>query len=121
MSKVKPSIITPFNDKQRFKNLVNEVIEDSWIYTLVPESISLNQTLFTLNLINKKFVFEDIKVDNLSDYIDVYLMGVKKTSDMYVVTEVGNNIVITFTQSITLRPRDIVKTDFMVKGKIVSR
>lgn len=121
MSKIKPNIIAPFNDRQRFKNLVQEVINDSWIYTLTPESISLNETLFTLNLINKKFVFEDIKVDDLSDYIDVYLQGIKKPSDIYGVTEVGNNIVITFTQSIALRPRDVVKEDFVVKGKIVSR
>lgn len=121
MSKVKPNIVTPFNDRQRFKDLVSEVINDSWIYTLTPESISLNETLFTLNLINKKFVFEDIKVDDLSDYVDVYLQGIKKPSDTYVVTEVGNNIVINFTESIALRPRDIVKSDFVVKGKIVSR
>ena len=121
MSKVKPSIITPFNDKQRFKNLVQEVINDSWIYTLTPESISLNETLFTLNLINKKFVFEDIKVDDLSDYVDVYLQGIKKTSDTYLVTDNGSDIIITFTENITYRPIDIVADDFSVKGKIVSR
>lgn len=121
MSKIKPSIITPFNDKLRFKNLVNEVIDDAWIYTLEPTSISVQDGLFTLNLINKKFVFEDIKVDDLSDYIDIYLQGIKKTSDLYSVTEVGNNIVINFTETIALRPLDIVKADFSVKGKIVSR
>ena len=121
MSKVKPSIITPFNDRQRFKNLVQEVINDSWIYTLTPESISLNETLFTLNLINKKFVFEDIKVDDLSDYVDVYLQGIKKTSDTYLVTDNGSDIIITFTENITYRPIDIVADDFSVKGKIVSR
>ena len=121
MSKIKPSIVTPFNDRQRFKDLVQEVINDTTIFTHTPDTISLNGVLFTLTLLNKKFIFEDIKVDNLSDYVDVYLQGIKKTSDTYSVTESGNNIIITFNQDITFRPRDIVVTDFLVKGKIVSR
>ena len=121
MSKIKPSIVTPFNDKQRFKNLVQEVIGDSWIYTHIPDSISLDGVLFTLTLSNKKFVFEEIKVDGLSDYIDVYLQGVKKTSDAYSVTDNGSDIIITFTKNITLVPEEIIVTDFLVKGKIVSR
>ena len=121
MSKIKPSIVTPFNDRQRFKNLVQEVIGDSWIYTLIPDSISLDGVLFTLTLSNKKFVFEDIKVDITSDYIDVYLQGVKKPSNTYTVTDNGSDIIIEFTQTITLRPEDIVADDFLVKGKIVNR
>lgn len=121
MSKIKPNIITPFNDKQRFKNLVLEVINDTTIYTLIPEIISLNGDIFTLTLTNKKFVFEDVKVDVLSDYIDVYLQGIKKSSDMYSVTDNGSDIIITFTETITLVPSEIVRTDFSVKGKIVSR
>ena len=120
-SKPKPNIVTPFDDKQRFKNLVQEVIDDTTIFTHVPDSISLNGDLFTLTLANKKFVFEEIKVDGLSDYVDVYLQGIKKTSDVYSVTDNGTNIVINFTETITLRPQDIVNTDFSVKGKIVSR
>ena len=120
-SKPKPNIVTPFDDKQRFKNLVQEVIDDTTIFTHVPDSISLNGELFTLTLANKKFVFEEIKVDGLSDYVDVYLQGIKKTSDAYSVTDNGTNIVINFTETITLRPVDIVNTDFSVKGKIVSR
>jgi len=120
MSKVRPSIVTPFNDKQRFKNLVLEVINDTTIYTLIPDSISLNGFLFTLTLLNKKFVFEEIKVDDLSDYIDVYLQGIKRPSDNYSVTDNGSDIIITFTESITLVPAEIVRTDFSVKGKIVS-
>jgi len=121
MSKVKPNIITPFNDRQRFKDLVLEVIGDTTIFTLIPDSISLNGNLFTLRLVNKKFVFEDIKVDDLSDYVDVYLQGIKKTSDTYLVTDNGSDIIITFTENITYRPIDIVADDFSVKGKIVSR
>ena len=121
MTKLKPNIITPFNDKQRFKDLVQEVINDTTIYTHVPDSISLNGVLFTLTLSNKKFVFEDIKVDVLSDYIDVYLQGIKKTSENYTVTDNGSDIIINFTRDITRVPQDIVATDFAIKGKIVSR
>ena len=119
-SKPKPDIVTPFDDKLRFKNLVQEVIDDTTIFTHVPNSISLDGVLFTLTLANKKFVFEEIKVDSLSDYVDVYLQGVKKTSDSYSVTDNGTNCN-SFTESITLSPGDIVNTDFSVKGKIVSR
>lgn len=121
MTKVKPNIITPFDDKQRFKNLVQEVINDTTIFTHIPDSISLSGVLFTLTLANKKFTFEEIKVDGLSDYVDVFLQGIKKPADTYSVTDNGTNIVISFTENITLRPEDIVNTDFSVKGKIVSR
>ena len=121
MSKIKPNIITPFNDRQRFKSLVHDVIDDMTIYTIVPDSISLNGDLFTLTLSNKKFIFEEIKVDSLSDYIDVYLQGVKKYADSYTVTVTDSNIIITFTESITFTPSLIVVDDFLVKGKIVSR
>ena len=121
MNRQKPNIITPFNDKQRFKDLVNAVINDSWIYTLIPDSISLDGILFTLTFSNKKFVFEEIKVDNLSDYVDVYLQGIKKPASTYSVIDNGNDIVITFTENITLVPEEIVRTDFSVKGKIVNR
>ena len=103
MSKLKPNIITPFNDRERFKNLVQEVINDTTIFTHVPDSISLSGVLFTLTLSNKKSVYEEIKVDDLSDYVDVYLQGIN------------------FTENITLAPELIVNTDFSVKGKIVSR
>lgn len=120
-SKPKPNIITPFDDKQRFKNLVQEVINDTTIFTHTPDSISLSGVLFTLTLSNKKFIFEDIKVDIESDYVDIYLQGVKIAADIYSVTDNGTDIVINFTESIALSPEEIVNTDFSVKGKIVSR
>jgi len=120
-SKPKPNIITPFDDKQRFKNLVQEVINDTTIFTHTPDSISLSGVLFTLTLSNKKFIFEDIKVDIESDYVDIYLQGVKISADIYSVTDNGTDIVINFTESIALSPEEIVNTDFSVKGKIVSR
>jgi len=120
--KTKPNVIVPFDDKERFKNLVLEVINDTSIYTLVPDSISLDGVLFTLILQNKKFVFEDMKVDVTSDYIDVYLQGVKKSASSYTVTDDGTNIIINFIENITLRPQDITEAnEFLVKGKIVSR
>ena len=121
MIKTPPKINVPFDNKQRFKNLVLEVISDTSIFTYIPDSISLNGVLFTLTLENKKFVFEDIKVDITSDYIDVYLQGIKMPADTYSVLDNGSDIIITFTENITGRPIDIVRTDFSVKGKIVSR
>ena len=55
------------------------------------------------------------------DYINIYLQGVLKDKSSYSAVESGNNIVIKFNESITLRPEDIVTTDFEVRGKIVSR
>ena len=123
MSKTQPQIVVPFNDRERFKSLVQEVINDTTIFTHIPDSISLDvtQKLFTLVLLNKKFTFEEIKVDDLSDYVDIYLQGIKKTSDVYSVTDNGSDIIINFTENITLDPPSIVNTDFSVKGKIVSR
>lgn len=117
----RPNIITPFNDKKRFKDLVLNVISDSSIYSITPDSISLDGVLFTLTLLNKKFVFEDMKVDNLQDYVDIYLQGIKKTSNVYTVTDDGTNIIINFTDNITLKPDEILVDEFLVKGKIVSR
>ena len=121
MNKVKPNIITPFNDRARFKALVQETINDTTIYTHVPDTINLVGVLFTITLNNKKFVFEELKVDTLSDYVDLYCQGIKKTSDTYLVTDNGTNIVLQTNQAIVLSPGDIVPSDFMVKGKIVSR
>lgn len=120
-SKKKPNIITPFNDRKRFKDLIQEIINDTTIFTHVPDSIVLDGVLFTITLSNKKFVYEEVKVDALSDYIDVYLQGVKKTSDTYSVTDNGSDIIIQTNQTITLDPSSIVASDFVVKGKIVSR
>lgn len=120
-NKQKPNIITPFNDRKRFKDLIREVISDTTIFTHTPDSISLSGVLFTITLANKKFVYEDVKVDNLADYIDVYLQGVKKSSTFYSVTDDGTNIILQTNETITQRPDLIVSSDFLVKGKIVAR
>ena len=120
-SKKKPNIIVPFNDRKRFKSLIQEIINDTTIFTHVPDSLTLNGVLFTITLSNKKFVYEEVKVDALSDYVDVYLQGVKKTSSLYSVIDNGSDIIIQTNQTITLDPSEIVVSDFVVKGKIVSR
>jgi|TARA_B110000858_G_C17608932_1_gene383566 hypothetical protein len=120
-SKKKPNIITPFNDRERFKNLIQEIINDTTIFTHVPDSISLVGVLFTITLSNKKFVYEEVKVDALSDYVDVYLQGVKTTSTLYSVTDNGSDIIIQTNETICADPSSIVKEDFVVKGKIVTR
>jgi hypothetical protein len=120
-SKKKPNIITPFNDRERFKNLIQEIINDTTIFTHVPDSIVLDGVLFTITLSNKKFVYEEVKVDTLSDYVDVYLQGVKTTSTLYSVTDNGSDIIIQTNETICADPSSIVKEDFVVKGKIVTR
>tara|TARA_B110000858_G_C17710741_1_gene430447 strand:+ start:445 stop:813 length:369 start_codon:yes stop_codon:yes gene_type:complete len=119
--RVKPNIVTAFDDKQRFKNLIQDVFNDMEIFSHIPDSLGLSGVLFTLTLNNKKLVYEEMRVDILSDYVDIYLQGIKKNADTYTVTDDGTNIIINFTKTITLDPPSIVKTDFLVKGKIVSR
>ena len=121
MSKVKPNIITPFNDKKRIKDLVLEVISDTFVTTHTPDSVTLVGGLLTLTLTNKKFVFQDVAVDGLSDYIDVYLQGLKLEGDIYTVTDDGSDIIINFTESVGLDQSLFTTNDFEVKGKIVSR
>ena len=120
-SNKKPNIVVPYNDRKRFKDLVQEIINDTTIFTHVPDSISLVGVLFTITLSNKKFVYEEVKVDALSDYVDVYLQGVKKTSTLYSVTDNGSDIIIQTNETICADPSSIVKEDFVVKGKIVTR
>jgi len=121
MAKVKPNIDVPHNGIAGAHSLVNSVINDFFIYSHSVDSISLNDELFSLTLNNKKFVYQEVKVDSNKDYINIYLQGVLKDKSTYSAVESGNNIVIEFNESITLRPEDIVANDFEVRGKIVSR
>ena len=120
-SKRKPNIVTPFNDRKRFKDLIQEIINDTTIFTHVPDSIVLNGVLFTITLLNKKFVYEEVKVDSLSDYVDVYLQGVKKTSSVYSVTESGSDIIIQTNETITADPAEIVSSDFVALISVFTR
>jgi len=124
MARKKPNIdlgnITKRRDRQFFKNFVLEVIEDTFIFEVTPTSISLDgdtETLFTLVLDGYRFVYEDLVVSDSKDYLDVYLYGVKQ-GENYDVTFDDTSITITFTESITRVPADVVETDFEIKGKI---
>ena len=107
-------------DRIEFRNFVTDVIIDTFIYKYIPTTISLDETgkLFTLILENKKFIIDILEVDDVKDYIDVYLFGVKQPQDRYEVVVDGNNIRTTFTVDITRLPEDVLTTDFEIKGKI---
>jgi len=127
-------------DRQSFKNFVLEVIDDTFIFEVIPTSISLNGELFTLvlgpvdnsnppdgdyddpqydegvyvqdvkDIKGYRFVYEDLVVADSKDYLDVYLYGVKQI-DNYNVTFDDTSITITFTEGITRIPADVV-SDF---------
>ena len=155
-------------DRESFKNFVLEIIEDTFIYTFIPTSISLNGELFTLvlgpvdnsyppdgdyddpqydegvyvqdvkDIKGYRFVYEDLIVSDSKDYLDVYLYGVKQNDNYRVelfdsngvriddgdAARNGVSITITFTESITRIPADVVtdfidgKNSFEIKGKI---
>jgi hypothetical protein len=107
-------------DRLGFKQFVLKVNSDTFIYTYVPNLISLDESgrLFTLTLLNKKFIFDILEVDNVKDYIDVYLFGIKQPQDKYDVDATENNIIVTFTSDVTRLPNEVKTTDFEIKGKI---
>jgi hypothetical protein len=121
MARRKPNIdvgsITTKRDRLSFKNFVLEVIEDTFLFEVQPTSISLDGEIFTLVLNGYRFVYEDLVVSDSNNYIDVYLYGVKQIEN-YDVTFDDTSITITFTESITRVPAEVVRTDFEVKGKI---
>jgi hypothetical protein len=103
-----------------FNTFVKKVITDTFIYSFSPTTIELDGTgtLFTLNLLNKRFIKDILEIDNVKDYIDVYLFGVKQPQDRYTIDFDATNIYVTFTVNITRLPGDVVRTDFEIKGKI---
>ena len=107
-------------DRAGFKQFVLQVNKDTFIYSYFPNTIELNEdkTLFTLTLLNKKFIIDFLELDNVKDYIDVYLFGVKQPQERYNVVSEGNNIIVTFIVDITRVPQDVKTTDFEIKGKI---
>jgi hypothetical protein len=110
----------PTNDRARFKELVNEIIDDNALYPHNIDQVILLDELITLVLWNKRFVFEEMKVDNPKDYTDIYLQGIKQSGNIYDIGINGDNIVITFGQKIVLFQNELTTSDFLVKGKIVS-
>lgn len=84
-----------------------------------------------------RFVYEELQVDNVKDYIDIYLYGVRQPEDKYSIeiykyesgslepptklegTVVGmQEIRFIFNESITRVPEDVDIEDWDIKGKI---
>jgi hypothetical protein len=106
--------------RKNFRDLVLQVNRDTFLFEVQPNSIELlNNVFFQLFLENKKFIIDTLVVDVIEDYISVYLYGVRQPQDRYVVSVVGNDIIITFVEDITRVPQDVIASDFKVKGKIV--
>ena len=70
-----------------------------------------NQNLFQV-------LFDLLEVDNVRDYVDIYLFGVKQPQDRYDVNVTDTDIIITFTKDITRLPNEVIASNFEVKGKI---
>jgi len=106
-------------DRAGFKEFVLRVNTDTFTYSYTPDIISIeNQIYFTLTLVNKRFIFDILEIDDVRDYIDVYLFGVKQPQDRYSASVGGNNIIVTFTADITRLPNEVNASDFEIKGKI---
>ena len=107
-------------ERLAFKQFVLKVNTDTFIYKYNPNTIELDETgrLFTLTLLNKKFIFDLLQIDDVRDYVDVYLFGVKQPQDRYDIDVDSNNIIVTFTSDITRLPNEVKTTDFEIKGKI---
>ena len=67
---------------------------------------------------NKRLVIDELVVDDITDYIDIYLYGVKQPQNRYSVSQIGNDIVVEFTADITRLPKEVLASDFQIKGKI---
>ena len=123
MSRTVPNIdinsTQKLRDRVGFKDFVLQVATDTFIYSYNPNTIQvINEIYFTLTLENKRFIFDILELDNVKDYIDVYLFGVKQPQDRYDIDVDSNNIIVTFTSDITRLPNEVKTTDFEIKGKI---
>jgi hypothetical protein len=121
MARSTPNINIDTTQKLRDRlGFVLQVNTDRFIYNYIPSTIELNEDgrLITLTLINKKFIFDILELDDVSDYVDVYLFGIKQPQDKYNVVISGNNIVITFVSDVTRLPGEVSVNDFEIKGKI---
>ncbi len=106
-------------DRVGFKDFVLQVATDTFIYSYNPNTIQIvDEIYFTLTLQNKRFIFDILELDNVKDYIDVYLFGIKQPQDRYTALVDGNNIVVTFVADITRLPAEVKEIDFEIKGKI---
>ena len=119
----KPNILIDTTQKLRdraaFKEFVLQVNKETFVYQFRPTSISVSDSIyFILNLNNKRFIVDILEVDNIKDYIDIYLYGVKQPQNRYDVNVDGNNIIVTFVADITRLPNEVCANDFEIKGKI---
>ena len=106
-------------DRAGFKQFVLKVNTDTFTYSYYPNEIEINDEIyFTLTLLNKKFIKDILEIDNVKDYIDLYLFGVKQPQDRYEVDWTDTDILVTFTADITRLPKEVKLTDFEIKGKI---
>ena len=106
-------------DRAGFKEFVLQVNTDTFTYSYTPDNISVQDDIyFTLNLNNKRFIFDILEIVDVRDYIDVYLFGVKQPQDRYNVEVIGNNIIVTFVADITRLPNEVNAANFEIKGKI---
>ena len=106
-------------DRLGFKEFVLQVNKETFVYQFAPTSITVSDNIyFTLNLNNKRFIVDILEVDNIKDYIDIYLYGVKQPQNRYEVLVDGNNIIVTFVADVTRLPNEVSANDFEIKGKI---
>jgi hypothetical protein len=123
MAKKTPNIVIDTTLKQRdrlgFKEFVLKVNTDTFVYTFSPDEIEVeNEVFFKLYLRNKRLIIDILVVDDITDYIDIYLYGVKQPQNRYFVAQIGNDIVVEFTADITRLPKEVSASDFEIKGKI---
>ena len=106
-------------DRLGFKDFVLKVNTDTFIFSFSPDEIEVNDDIyFKLYLRNKRLVSDELVVDDITDYIDIYLYGVKQPQNRYSVVQIGNDIVVEFTADITRLPKEVSASDFEIKGKI---
>lgn len=107
-------------DRLGFREFVLQVNKETFTFSYDPDLIEVeNEIYFKLTLTNKRFVIDILEVDNIKDYIDIYLYGVKQPQDRYEIAIDGNNIIVTFVADITRLPKEVKAADFEIKGKIV--
>ena len=106
-------------DRAGFKEYVLKVNADTFIYSYFADVVEvLDENKIKITLQNKRFIFDLLELDDVRDYIDVYLFGVKQPQDRYTAYVEENNIIVMFSVDITRLPNEVKPIDFEIKGKI---
>ena len=71
----KPDLVMPINDKGKVNDFAQNVFDDMFVTNHTPDSITLSGVLFILTLSDKKIIYEELKVDNHSDFVDIYRLA----------------------------------------------